>query len=483
MIVKWDKTTIRDKDRKECPYVMVSEIIFGLHTGEIEHKISRKEMEQIKAFFNLTPNDILCNTSYFYKQGITQLEIVETVKQYNGENKQQYTLKLRLNFSRIIGGAEYEIMPLTVRNIKKVITRVNKILQKILPLQNTNNQVEDWIVDRLDSAFDIYMKKPQLFIILLNFSLQLPPKQKSKYLLSTDSEKLRQQIAESIRFGNDSYIYNIYVKLIELMKRNLILSDEERNRLQDLLRVEKQHLRDGVKRLLGNKRRFGILAEEHTIEDIKRAMISDIEIYFGKGNFYSAIKWKYKVASKGIDVEQYEEWLSRMERGILCWQQNYPKELMEFLKEVELAPTIIPTRFVESCQVDEIQGLYNMIIQKYPLQKPKRVYHEFPVPCRKSDGRFSAVLSLPSFKHYPSVKKTIAKPTLEEYEREVYREVMRNYLINRIGKKSFDKRRQEVFIKSGEYIVKFRNVVQTEEVKAVLDKLIEDFLLDKQQNT
>ena len=51
------------------------------------------------------------------------------------------------------------------------------------------------------------------------------------------------------------------------------------------------------------------------------------------------------------------------------------------------------------------------------------------------------------------------------------------------GKKSFDKRRQEVFIKSGEYIVKFRNVVQTEEVKAVLDKLIEDFLLDKQQNT
>lgn len=461
---------------------MVSKIVFGLHTGEIEHKISRKEMEQIKAFFNLTPKDTLCNTSHFYKQGINQLEIVETVKQYNGQSKQQYTLKLRLNFSRIIGGAEYEIMLLTVKNIKKVITRINKILQKILQLQNTNNQVEDWIVDRLDSAFDIYMKEPQLFVILLNLSLQLPPKQKSKYLLSTELEMLKQQIWQSIRFGNDSYIYNIYVKLIELTKRGVMLSEEERDRLQELLRVEKQHFKDGVKRLLGSKRRFGILAEEQTIQDIKRGMISDIEIYFGKGNFYSAIKWKSKVASKGIDVEQYEEWLSHMERGILCWQQNYPKELMEFLKEVELAPTIIPTRFVESCQVDEIQSLYNMIVQEYPLQKPKRVYHEFPVPCRKSDGRYSVVLSLPSFKYYPSVKKTIVKPTLEEYEMSVCQKVTENYLINRVFRESHDKRKQEVHTKSAQYILKFRKGVQTESVKERLDDFIEAFSLGKQED-
>lgn len=459
---------------------MVKKIVYGVHTGEVEHRITRKEMEQVKVFFNLSPNDPLCNTSYFYKQGINQIVIEETVKRYGGQEHIQYKLVLRLNFSRCIGGGDYVIMPLTVRNVKKVITRVNRILQKVLQLNVGNGQLEDWTIRRLDSAFDIYIDQPELLAVLLNLSLQLPAKQKSSYSLQTNTEQFRQQIQESVCFGNDSYDYNIYVKLVELMKQGRVLTDDERASLPHLFRVERQNHEGALKKMLGASLCFGELEDISILESIKTTMIQDMKTYFGTGNFYSVEKLRELFATQGTDYIKYKIELNNMVAGGLCWQQNYSAGFLSFLKQNGIAPAIIAQPLVQKYQVEELQGIYNMITSVHPLQK-KREYHAFPVPCTKSDGRKSVVLSLPSVANYPSNQESVAGATLEQLEEKIYKKVTENYLVHRRYMQSANALELDVLARSVEYVLNFRRVVQTEAVKISLDTFIQIFQLDSKQ--
>ena len=95
---------------------------------------------------------------------------------------------------------------------------------------------------------------------------------------------------ESMRFGNASYIYNIYAKLPEVTARagekGSTAAPEEIEEVQHLLRVERQNLANACKKLLPDGK-AGNLAEPGVRKKILKPMTDEAEKFFGRGDFYS----------------------------------------------------------------------------------------------------------------------------------------------------------------------------------------------------
>ena len=430
-------------------------------------------MEQIKSFFGLTPTEHLLNTSYFYKQGINEIEIKEVGKSYNGTQSTKYTLRLRLNFSRVIGGSAYEIMPLTVGNIKKVQTAINKILKNILQLDQCNNKLQDYSVIRLDTAFDIFVQYPALLILLLNLSLCLPPKKQCKVSMPKDIEQYRRQMHESIRFGNDSYTYNGYVKLPELMAKGKVITEIESQRLQYLVRLERQNQESALKKLLSGKRRFGDLTNKSVIQNILRTMIDDVDAFFGKGNFYSKERIQAMFQDSNIDISGFRSQLNILLKGELYRNLNPTKVFVETMQALGIAPTIIAKSLLDKYGMDEVQGIYNMLISKYTRPQEKRCYHSFPIPHPKANGRLSAGITLHPVGVYPSKVETASGRTMDEYEADVWKRLKRTYVGNIRYLNSQDVIVRRTVEKSVDDILRFSKAVETETVKCEVEKFMD----------
>ncbi len=451
---------------------MLHEIIFGMHTGEVEHTIGKREMEQIKSFFNLAPSEHLLDKTYFYKQGINELEIYESTRHYNGCQYQRYVLRIRLNFARVLGISNYEVMPLTVRNVKKVITLINKILRNTLRLDPQNNELQDWTVIRLDTAFDIFVENPELLMLLMNLSLELPSKKQCNVSAPMNVEQFRKQLYESIRFGNDSYIYNGYVKWLEILAKNKVVTDAEIQRLQYLVRLERQNQEAALKKLLSTKRRFGDLTGQSVIQRILRTMINDVETFWGKGNFYSKEGIKELFQKSNVDISNYADQLNLLLNGVLYRNQNVTKDFVNTMETLGIAPAILTKTLIARYEVSEIQGLYNMLVTQYPLPKDKRVYHEFPVPHLKADGRYSAGITLHPVGSYPSKVETAVGRTLEAYEADVFKRLKRTYVGNIRYLNSQDDEVRTAVEKSIDDIFRFRNTITSQEIKKSVDDFI-----------
>lgn len=451
---------------------MLHEISFGIHTGEVEHTIGKQEMEQIKAFFNLTPSQHLLDTTYFYKQGVNELEIEESTRHYNGRQYQKYTLRLRLNFARVLGISNYEVMPLTVRNVKKVMTLINRILRNTLRLDQQNNDLQEWAVIRLDTAFDIFVEYPELLMLLMNLSLGVPAKKQCNVSVPVDAEQFRKQLYESIRFGNDSYVYNGYVKWSEMLAKSKVATDAESQRLQYLVRLERQNQESALKRLLSTKRRFGDLTGRSAIQRILRTMINDVEAFWGKGNFYSKEGVKGLFQKGNVDIGKYTDQLNLFLNGVLYRNQSVTKDFVNTMETLGIAPAILTKALIERYGVSEIQGLYNMLITQYPLPKDKRGYHEFPIPHPKADGRYSAGITLHPVGTYPSKVETAVGRTLEAYEADVFKRLKRTYVGNIRYLNSQDDKVRTAVEKSADDIFRFKNTITSQEVEKAVDDFI-----------
>lgn len=436
-------------------------------------------MEQIKSFFGLTPTEHLLNTSYFYKQGINEIEIKEVCKSYNGTQSIQYTLRLRLNFSRVIGGNAYKIMPLTVSNIKKVQTIINKILKNTLRLDQRNSRLQEYLVIRLDTSFDIFVQYPELLILLMNLSLYLPPKKQCKVRLPKEVEQCRKQMYESVRFGNDSYTYNGYVKLVEMLAKGKVIAELERKGLQSLVRLERQNQESALKKLLSGKRRFGDLTNQSVIQNILRTMIDDVELFWGKGNFYSKEKIQAMFQDSNIDISGFRSQLNLLLKGELYRNLNPTKVFVETMETLGIAPTIIAKSLLDKYGMDEVQGIYNMLISKYTRPQEKRCYHSFPVPHPKADGRLSAGITLHPVGVYPSKVETASGRTIGEYESDVWKRLKRTYVGNIRYFHNQDAVVRSAIEKSVDDIVRFRRTVVSKTVRMEVDEFMDSVHISK----
>jgi len=216
--------------------LIMSQVIYGLHTAEMKRWITQKEANLVKKFFNLKPEDDLTGNTYFFPQGVTKIWIEEV----RGKSKPRYYIHVKINFARVLRLSNHAVMPYTTANIGKVITRVTGILRQ-LSLTNGNEKFADWTVERFDSAFDIYEPHKELLMMLMNRSVDLGNARKKCSHIPILGKTPEELLFQSMRFGNASYVYNVYLKLCQLMDEGKTLSAEELQEVQHLLRLERQN--------------------------------------------------------------------------------------------------------------------------------------------------------------------------------------------------------------------------------------------------
>lgn len=446
-------------------------IVFGLHTGEMKHRISSRDAKNIKVSLGLKPSDTVEKYDGFYKNGLTEVTIEENERRYqdkaSGEWKSSttYMLVVKLNFARAISLGNYCLMPYTTGNMNKIIKAVSNTLKQ-LGLDGDNRDFSGWTVERVDAAFDIQEPDTEGFMNLLIQNLNIGASGRKKLAVRTQVEN------ESVGFGNNSYTWNIYVKYTELtskfedrrMTGKPVTADEleEAKTMKNVLRLERQNHTGAVKVLLPC-RKIGDLLEADVRETIIQTMAAEIGLFFGSGDF---------TATVGV---------------------------------------VNGTGF--------IPGIYSRIVTPSTPSNHKRSYGKFPSPHPTSDGRQHANVPLyyygtlrdeyemEQFKKnlekigdgisdIVSVKKkhhkSISGKTLEEYEEKVLAELKNVYRTNVIAsliisdkelqiieideqepyEKPFAMSIYEALDKSLDAISRFNIVVKTQSIKSEVEWIL-----------
>lgn len=435
-------------------------VTFGLHTAEVKKWITQKEANAVKAFFNVRPNEPLSEQTQFYPNGITKIWIEEI-----GGQKPRFYIHMIVNFSRLLGISNYAIMPFSTANIRKATTAVNKVL-KLLPLSPENAMFTDWTVERLDSAFDIQEENTELFMSLLNRSVDLHDGRKK-----CSRVEIRDEESHSMRFACNAFAYNIYVKLIEVIGKGKSLSEQELNEVRHLLRVERQNHPDAVKKLLPS-RSVKDLADAKVRDNILRTMIDEIKLFFGTGDFFSWRGIQENYSAHSAEISTIKEAMMKITANSLEAEYDAYKQVSDTFERLKIAPVGIP----RGLGITSIKGLYNRLTEAYTRPADKRQYNSFPVPHKGVDGRYRATVTL--YWTNETQRLSIAGRTLEDYEMKVSYKLREVCLINRFSMKV----NPEAYEKSLDSLRRFQKVAKSNEVKQEISIFLKPFILQLEKD-
>lgn len=435
-------------------------VVFGLHTAEAKAWITQREASAVKGFFDVKPDEPLLEQTQFYQRGVTKIWIEEISGQ-----KPRFYLHLKINFSRLLGVGNYIIMPYSTANIRKVTTAVNRVL-KLLPLFPENAAFTDWTVERLDTAFDIQEENTELFMSLLNRSVDLHDGRKK-----CSRVEIRDEESHSMRFACRAFAYNIYVKLIEVISKGKSLSEQELNEIRHLLRVERQNHPDAIKKLLPS-RNVKDLVDAKVRDNILRTMLDEIKLFWGVGDYFSWKGIQENYSDHSEEISTIREAMTRITEKSLEAEYDTYKQVSDTFERLKIAPVGIP----KGLGITSIQGLYNRLAAACPRPANKRQYNNFPVPHRGADGRYRAVITL--YATYGKRRLSIADATLEGYEAKVFERLKAAYLFNRIDNANHP----EAYAQSANSILRFWKTIKTKRVKQEVNNFIATFSLKDGKN-
>ena len=450
----------------------MSKVIYGLHTGQAKKQITYREAKDIEMLFGTSFPDEAHACSQFFQDGISKLWIEEISSKVG----MKYWIYVRVNMARAVGIGEYCLMPYTMPNVKKMIRTVSKVLKK-LKLQDGNADFGEWKWERFDSAFDVEVAYPELYLSLLDKSLDVNAYKRK--CVRKPFTPANPNVCESLRFGNASYVYNVYIKQADLTNKGIIITPEILQEVQNIVRVERQNQSSAIKQLLPNSL-VKDLAFVRAMDGILKVMVDDIEAFWGRGAYYSSYEIKAKFGSN-LEVQKLVPTMAAFTKKSLEDEYVlYTAEVKKVFEEHGIMPVGILKEDVAKYQIKELQGLYEIITTYYSVAK-KRVYHVFPVGHWASDGRFKAGITVHKVNETRKLPLTIWGHTVEEYEEKVLQELMTVYATNVKYHCANNKSIPDLIEKSADDILRFYQVVESKDVKAKVRDYIKKMNLKKKK--
>ena len=360
-----------------------------VHTFDISHRISAWEVKRIKQKYQVAYNEQLRISSTGIT-GINQIEIKENPV-YGADGvilKSSYQICLQVNLGKLLHISNVAMVAINKSNGRKMITALSKIMQKELLLLPKNSNPEEWILSRLDCGFDVDISQLTskrmgsvhligVYIHLLYNALNL---HNNRHCVLHPYKGFDSQNAqwESLFFGNDSYTYNIYAKLCQLIKTYGKLSPEQYSEAEFILRIEKQIFGKGIANGIGTPQRLGLLLDEAVIRRVRQSIVKDIKTFFGTGDFVP-----YEVAVQMIVQSEHSElYKNELIAVVLCASKHrfsdfvrtmleeakrnemdedtIKRKIMRYREDIE-ALGISVSSILEDDIEDTLQGIYSIV--------------------------------------------------------------------------------------------------------------------------
>lgn len=434
----------------------MNHVIYGLHTGQAKKLISYREAKTIEMLFQKSFPDEAHSCSQFFREGISKFWIEEITNQAG----KRYWMHVKVNMARAIGVGIYGVMPYTISNVKNMIKEISKQLKK-LNLNDRNADFGSWKFERLDTAFDVWVDYPEIFMNLLDKSLYVNAAKKR--CKRKDFIPANPNACESIRFGNDSYVYNVYIKIADLVNKGIAITPEIHREVDNIVRVERQNNFLAIKQLMP-KGEVNEIATKNIMNLILKTLIDDMEIFWGKGDYYSSHEIGTRFASFPDVAKLIPVMAEFTVNSLEAKRHLYTSDIKELFQEYGIMPVGICKEDAHKYQIHEIKGLYHRITECYAVPD-KRAYHVFPVPHQCGDGRYKAGITVHRVNDTRKQPVSIAKSTLEEYERAVLKELIRAYATN-VKYHCTTKKIPDLLEKSASDILRFYKVVVSKNIRS-----------------
>ena len=478
------------------------------HTMVIHNKISPSEARYLCSLYgkSLSKNVELSGTDIKIA-GINQINIVGTKIPTSGN--WTYDVKIQVNLGRLIKQTNVAMLVLNKRNVTAIIKRLNEIFTKTFAFKPKNCDSAEWFMERIDCGIDLKLGTDdeevlKAVIKALHSSFDSNNSrgvQYSKYKGWNAPEVQYESVTlETAGYekGNPLYRYNIYYKLLQLVKyaqkHGLTLTQEEIDEIRNVIRNEKQI--DDVSKVFGCSNKLGTLLDEDVTEKVMNSIIKEMKLFFGTGDYLTyeeglarIYATKYDLDTQNlmgavyayVDSHGYSALLEFVEQQIKASGgsdadvSNKHKEIAKIRMQIEaLGISVAPVQNVAS-----MKGISTLLDEELKAREKPRKKHKFSEinPAKEPSGGIRYMCKPTIYSEMGEFKRTtIASSvggTREECEVKVY-EKIRSNLNTRY--QSFLGQPEEQ-IKCCEDAVydyeRFRTIVQSKKVRKDIDLMLD----------
>lgn len=294
-----------------------------VHTLDIAHKISQMEVERIKRKYRITKNEDIRITDTGIS-GINEIAVRRNPVYKDGAFlKYAYTLEAQVNVAKVINSSSVAMVDISNKNMSRMMGKLQETFINQIQLDISNCNMENWVLSRLDTGFDLkipYTRLAELsvYMRLLNHSLNLENNRNCSYYKYKGHDK-EEKKKESIALKNTLYRYNIYYKRKELiLKGKRFKSLDDWDKTDGVIRFEKQMEGKKISKVAGSPQKLGLLLDENVSSRLFSDVQADLEVFFGSGKYVS-----YREGMKIINRSKYSEAMKQYMKIVYTASTNY----------------------------------------------------------------------------------------------------------------------------------------------------------------
>lgn len=267
------------------------------HTMVIHKKVSPSEARYLCSLYgkSLSKNVELSGTEIKIA-GINQINISGSKIPASGN--WTYEINIQVNVGRLIKKTKVAMLVLNKKNVEAIIKRLNEIFTKTFAFKQRHCDSAEWHIRRIDCGIDLKLGTDdeevlKAYIKALHTSFDSNNSRGVQYshykgwdAPEVQYESVTLQTA-GYENGNPLYKYNIYYKLLQLVKytqkHGITLTQEEIDEIKDVIRIEKQI--DDVSTVFNCSNKLGTLLNEDVTEKVMNSIITEMKLFFGIGDY------------------------------------------------------------------------------------------------------------------------------------------------------------------------------------------------------
>lgn len=485
----------------------------------IHNKISPSEARYLCSLYgkSLSKNVELSGTDIKIA-GINQINIVGTKIPTSGN--WTYDVKIQVNLGRLIKQTKVAMLVLNKRNATAIIKRLNEIFTKTFAFKPKHCDSAEWFMERIDCGIDLKLGTDdeavlKAIIKALHSSFDSNNYRGVQYshykgwdAPEVQFESITLETAGYER-GNPLYRYNIYYKLLQLVKyaqkHGLTLTQEEIDEIRNVIRIEKQI--DDVSKVFGCSNKLGTLLDEDVTEKVMNSIIKEMKLFFGTGDYLTYEEGVARIYASNYDLQTqntmgavyayvdsygYSALLGELEQTIKANGGtdadviNKHKEIAQIRKQIEALGIAVTTIH----NVASMKGIGTLLDDELTARAKPRKKHKFSEikPVKEPSGRIRYMCKPTIQSEIGEFKRTTIASSVggsrEECEVNVFEKIRSN--LNTYYQSLAGKPEEQIKCCEGAYYdyERFRTIVQSKTVRNDVDLMLDKIatrILKKQE--